>query len=232
MSKIFLGGTCNESIWRKELIPELEKRGLDYFNPVVDDWNEEAQKEEERQKEVCDVHLYVITSEMTGVFSIAEAVASANMDKKFSLLVVLKEGFSESQLRSLYATVSLMNRQKNGAGLLVNLGVNWVGVNWEEICAITLDGGTVAGKKIEARPLTYLEAMVKMADRNMDIRLTNTLTEARKVKAGGLLTFGIDANSFQLVANDMMSAMGGEEGSYVTVAMVINNQQMKEIQEL
>jgi len=34
MNKVFLGGTCNESTWRDELIPMLE---IDYFNPVVDE---------------------------------------------------------------------------------------------------------------------------------------------------------------------------------------------------
>ena len=51
MKKVFLGGTCNESIWRDELIEMLE---IDYFNPVVDDWTEECYQEELRQREICD----------------------------------------------------------------------------------------------------------------------------------------------------------------------------------
>ena len=34
--KVFLGGTCNESKWRDDLIKLLK---IDYFNPVVKDWN-------------------------------------------------------------------------------------------------------------------------------------------------------------------------------------------------
>ena len=67
--KVFLGGTCNESTWRDELIKKLK---IDYFNPVVDDWTEECYKEELRQREICDYCLYVITPKMTGVYSIAE----------------------------------------------------------------------------------------------------------------------------------------------------------------
>jgi len=37
MKRVFLGGTCNNSKWRDVLIPRLK---IDYFNPVVDDWNE------------------------------------------------------------------------------------------------------------------------------------------------------------------------------------------------
>ena len=46
-NKVFLGGTCNNSTWRNELIPLLN---IDYFNPVVEDWTPECQAEEERQK--------------------------------------------------------------------------------------------------------------------------------------------------------------------------------------
>ena len=35
MKKVFLGGTCNESLWRDKLIKKLE---IDYFNPIVKDW--------------------------------------------------------------------------------------------------------------------------------------------------------------------------------------------------
>lgn len=78
MSKVFLGGTCNGSEWRNELIPYLEELEVDYFNPVVEDWTEECIKEEEYQKnEVCDIHLYVITKEQNGPYSMCEALNDA-----------------------------------------------------------------------------------------------------------------------------------------------------------
>ena len=66
--KIFLGGTCNGSNWRDELIPKLQ---CDYFNPVVKDWTPACQEEERRQRQGCDVVLYVITPLMEGVYAIA-----------------------------------------------------------------------------------------------------------------------------------------------------------------
>ena len=42
---VFLGGTCNNSTWRDKLIPLLK---IDYFNPVVEDWTEEAQQIENK----------------------------------------------------------------------------------------------------------------------------------------------------------------------------------------
>ena len=56
--KVFLGGTCAESKWRDNIIPQLK---CEYFNPVVDDWTPECQKIEEREKRICEYHLYVIT---------------------------------------------------------------------------------------------------------------------------------------------------------------------------
>ena len=106
---VFLGGTCATTKplhgWRGRLIPMLE---VDYYNPVVENWNEEAQKEEDRQKEISDMRLYVITSEMTGVYSIAEVVDDSNKRPFRTVLCVLPEGFSEAQLRSLNAVKKLV----------------------------------------------------------------------------------------------------------------------------
>lgn len=51
MKKVFLGGTTNNSDWRDTLIKKLK---IEYFNPVVKDWNEDAQKEEIKQRKECD----------------------------------------------------------------------------------------------------------------------------------------------------------------------------------
>ncbi len=71
-----------------------------------------------------------------------------------------------------------------------------------------------------------LEAISKMVDNDQDVRLTNTLVEVKKVKAGGLITFGVDANTFDLISRDFMSS---ETNEYLVFAMVVNNSEMKEI---
>ena len=102
MSKIFLGGTCNNSNWRDELIPKLTQ---DYFNPVVKDWTPEDQKEEIKQRESCDTVLYVITPLMTGVYSIAEVVDDSNKRPEKTVFYIKdKDGeqeFSKAQVKSL-----------------------------------------------------------------------------------------------------------------------------------
>ena len=109
MKKVFLGGTCNESKWRDELIPMLK---IDYFNPVVDDWNDEAMAEEERQKKECDFNLFVITPKMTGVYAIAEAVQFSMTRPRSTIFCVLDEDdgleFTKGQAMSLDAVHKLV----------------------------------------------------------------------------------------------------------------------------
>ena len=78
--RVFLGGTCNGSKWRDMLIPLVDE--VDFFNPVVKDWNEEAYQNELKERQNCDVVLYCITPEMTGVYSIAEVVDDSNKRPK------------------------------------------------------------------------------------------------------------------------------------------------------
>jgi len=105
-NKVFLGGTCAESTWRDELIKILS---IEYFNPVVKNWTEECQEYEEIQKELyCNIHLYVITSQMIGAFSIAEAIESAMTKNKITIFHVLPEGFNEHQIKSFEAIAKMI----------------------------------------------------------------------------------------------------------------------------
>ena len=84
--KVFLGGTCNESAWREQLIDMLD---IDYFNPVVDDWNEECYLREIKERKECVYCLYAITPLMTGVYSIAEVVDDSNKKPEKTLFCIL-----------------------------------------------------------------------------------------------------------------------------------------------
>lgn len=100
--KVFLGGTCNESSWREELIEQLK---IDYFNPVVPDWTEEDYKRELKERKECDYCLYVITPKMTGVYSIAEVIDDSNKRPEKTIFCFLKEDenkrFDNGQIKSL-----------------------------------------------------------------------------------------------------------------------------------
>ena len=109
--KVFLGGTCNESDWRNRIIPMLE---VGFFNPVVDDWTPDCMAEELRQREECDVCLYVITPKMTGVYSVAEVIDDSNKRPARTVFVRLRddgdEKFTDGQWKSLGAVAQMVER--------------------------------------------------------------------------------------------------------------------------
>jgi len=119
--EVFLGGTCNGSQWREDLKPLLETF---YFDPVVKDWNEEAQKLEIQKRSTCDIVLYVLTPKMTGFYSVAEVTDDSNKRPDKTVLVILDsdsndEEFNRHQTKSLEALKSLVS--KNGAKVCESL---------------------------------------------------------------------------------------------------------------
>jgi hypothetical protein len=118
--KVFLGGTCNESTWRNRIISMLK---VENFNPVVEDWTLDCMAEEIRQRETCDIILYVITPKMTGVYSVAEVVDDSNKRPYRTVFVRLRDDgdskFDEGQWRSLGAVAQMV--EKNGAAVFTDL---------------------------------------------------------------------------------------------------------------
>ena len=104
MTRIGLFGTCNDSQWRETLKPLLT---IDYFDPVVSDWNAEAQEREIYERATCDWILYTITPKMVGVYSIAEVVDDSNKRPERTIFCLLRDddgvSFDEAQWKSLQA---------------------------------------------------------------------------------------------------------------------------------
>ena len=119
MSKkiVFLGGTCNGSSWRDELIKMFDKK-VEYFNPVVKEWTEEAKKLEDHYKEICDISLYVITPQIKGFYSIAEAVYDSFTKKTFFVVLDIDK-FEAFNQKSLNAISKLL--ENNGVETLYSL---------------------------------------------------------------------------------------------------------------
>ena len=170
MKKVFLGGTCNESEWRDQLIPMLK---IDYFSPVVDDWTPDCQAEEIEQRAKCDFLLYVITPRMTGVYSIAELIYDSCRNPTKTLFCIVPEDlgvteFKEGQLASLMM-VSKMVLQC-GAIVFDDLQsvANYLNESYIEIpynpnlieCLIKRDGPTEISLKTD----TYLFEKNKLND--------------------------------------------------------------------
>ena len=114
--KWFLGGTCSKTKWRDELMPLLDKANIKYFNPVVKNWTPECQAiEEDEKNNKCNVHLYVITPEMKGIYSIAEIINSCwqavvygtTVNKVYFYILDPNDVFSNGQMKSFEATLRL-----------------------------------------------------------------------------------------------------------------------------
>ena len=112
--KVFLGGTCNESEWRDHIIPLLDKVGISYFNPVVDEWDDSAMANELRERESCDFCFYGVTPKMTGTYAIAEVVDDSNKRPKKTVLVIMRndgsDKFDYGQWKSLIAVREMVKR--------------------------------------------------------------------------------------------------------------------------
>ncbi len=123
MKRVFLGGTCNDSTWRNRMMIYLNTEGVEYFNPVVDDWDDDAKDNELKERNACDFCLYTITPKMIGVYSIAEVIDDSNKRPNKTLLVLLRDDgmdrFNYGQWKSLEAVASMVRR--NGGSVFDDL---------------------------------------------------------------------------------------------------------------
>ena len=118
--KVFLGGTCNGSNWRDEVISKLE---MDYFNPITEQWDKESFLKEIMEKESSDYFLFVLTPLMEGFYSIAEVVDFSNKYPQQTIFCILDtdEGrsWSSFEKRSLLKIKDMV--ESNGAVVLDSL---------------------------------------------------------------------------------------------------------------
>lgn len=123
--KVFLGGTCNYSIWRNNLT-KLLKSNVKCFNPQLIELEDEGNEsidfmvEEMREKEQSDFIVYVITPRMTGYYNIAEIVNDSIknpekvifcfLNKDISTECFAKFSFNKEQSQSLHQIGKLVKR--------------------------------------------------------------------------------------------------------------------------
>ena len=132
MSKrVFLGGTCNKSIWRGRMIHYLKKVGLEWFDPVVDDWNKKAQANELKERKECDFCLYVITPKMIGTYSIAELIDDCHKRPYKTVFVPLRQDdgfrFNDSEWRSLINVKKMVERIGGHTEAWLSDAAQWMG---------------------------------------------------------------------------------------------------------
>jgi hypothetical protein len=114
MKKVFLGGTCNNSLWRNEVIKDLT---ISFYNPMQEEWTPAMMEEELKQRAESDFCLYVLTPKMEGFFSVAEIIDDSNKRPKKTIFCFLDEDdgktFSAVQVKSLTQVAKMV--KDNGA---------------------------------------------------------------------------------------------------------------------
>lgn len=119
-SMIGLFGTVGKSRWRDPVIARLEKEGIPYFNPVVEQWTPECAAIEAEHLVTDKVLLFVITGEEESFGSLAETgwAALSALKNGQTILFVLKDHSSERQLAPNRAR-ELVRAHARKAGILI-----------------------------------------------------------------------------------------------------------------
>lgn len=94
--RIFLGGTCSfpnivHTTYR-DIIKKFADEDL-YFDPVVDNWNAEAQKKEDQMKAICKYHLYVFYPCAENIYSMYESARDLAIMNPDCIKVYFVNGF-------------------------------------------------------------------------------------------------------------------------------------------
>lgn len=114
--KVFLGGTCSGYNWRNDLQPLLK---CNYYNPIVKNWSEKDRLREVYERQTADFVVYVITSDIKGVYSIAEIIDDANKRPEKTIVCALMDGMDQQLAHSMKAVLNLA--QENGAKICRDL---------------------------------------------------------------------------------------------------------------
>ena len=71
---VFLGGSCNPTTWRKNIaVPILQRAGVGFFNPQVDEWSEDLVALEAVRKQHASILLFVVNGSARSIASMVEA---------------------------------------------------------------------------------------------------------------------------------------------------------------
>lgn len=86
---VFLGGSCDPTTWRHDIaIPKLQKYGITYYNPQLDDWHPDLIAAEAKAKEECTILLFVIDNRTRAIASMLEAVEYIMRNRSVVLVIL------------------------------------------------------------------------------------------------------------------------------------------------
>ena len=85
---VFLGGSCDPTTWRTDVvIPILQSKNVEFYNPQVKDWHSGLVALEREAKKKADVLFFVIDSQTRAIGSIAEVAGYIGAHRNVVLVV-------------------------------------------------------------------------------------------------------------------------------------------------
>lgn len=110
--KVFLGGTVKNTSWREKLISKLHKN-IDFFDPTVEIWDNEAIEKEKIEKEICDILLFYICD--NSIFSLYELIVYSLDPRKNVIFCFQLEEKNEHETK----TLNLISNELKSKGSIV-----------------------------------------------------------------------------------------------------------------
>ncbi|GAB1599235.1 uncharacterized protein LOC115214842 [Argonauta hians] len=90
--QVFLGGSCNPTTWRSDCaVPYLEKQGISYFNPQVEQWDVHQIGKEHEAKMASEVLLFVIDNQTRASSSLIEIAYLVGNQRQVLLVLHINE---------------------------------------------------------------------------------------------------------------------------------------------
>ncbi|GAB5358334.1 hypothetical protein AAMO2058_000448500 [Amorphochlora amoebiformis] len=170
--KVFLGGSCNPTTWRADIvIPKLERHGIPYYNPQVDEWTPELVPIEAKAKDEAGLLFFVIDGATNAVASMMEVVEYASSGRQ--IVCVIRDIEENSKLGKLIGKTTLkdLNRgrayvwdtgRRHGISLYKDIGKGLdevVRLCKENVSGSTCNKRTLSGARSSrpsnANPLNY-----------------------------------------------------------------------------
>ncbi|KAJ6215764.1 hypothetical protein RDWZM_010264 [Blomia tropicalis] len=89
------GGSCNPTRWRMDIaIPFLEKYGITYYNPQVDQWIPEMIEMERKAKDDARILFFVIDDQTRSIVSMIEVAYLVGIRRMRKRLILTITDFS------------------------------------------------------------------------------------------------------------------------------------------
>ena len=136
---VFLGGTCGNNTWRDGLIERLIGRGVPtetLFNPVVADWNQEAQQREDEAKKNATFNLFYLgdpqqAENRVSFYSLLEATMGLYDAPTRTIVVFDTSGMPKPAEKSNIKACQDLQKRFSGALIFGTLAEDedWLGTN-------------------------------------------------------------------------------------------------------